>query len=138
MIAHVATCVAIAGRGVLIEGPPGCGKSALALTLIDRGAQLVGDDGVLLERVGDRLLARPHPNTHGLLEIRNLGLVRFSVCEEAQVALLIRLDDDAPRFIEQPETVERLGVAVHSLAIWPDSTPPALKVEQALRWYDLS
>lgn len=39
---HQATCVAIGGRGVLIEGLPGSGKSSLALALIDRGAQLVG------------------------------------------------------------------------------------------------
>ncbi|MGB7371776.1 MAG: serine kinase, partial [Erythrobacter sp.] len=31
-----------------ILGPPGCGKSSLALALIDRGAQLIGDDGVTL------------------------------------------------------------------------------------------
>ena len=40
------SCVAIGGRGVLIEGAPGSGKSSLALALIDRGAALVGDDGV--------------------------------------------------------------------------------------------
>jgi len=41
--AHQATAVAINGRAVLIEGPPGAGKSTLALALIDRGAVLVGD-----------------------------------------------------------------------------------------------
>ncbi len=34
-----ASAVAIAGRALLIEGPPGSGKSALALALIDRGAR---------------------------------------------------------------------------------------------------
>ena len=32
------------GRGVLLRGPSGIGKSALALELIDRGHQLVADD----------------------------------------------------------------------------------------------
>ena len=38
-----ATTVAIGGRGVLISGPSGSGKSDLALRLIDRGAVLVAD-----------------------------------------------------------------------------------------------
>ena len=56
-----ATCVAIEGRGVLIVGPSGSGKSDLALRLIDRGAALVADDytdlnvdGRALARVGAR------------------------------------------------------------------------------------
>ncbi|HQA17982.1 MAG TPA: serine kinase, partial [Novosphingobium sp.] len=45
-LVHQATCVAIKGRALLIEGPPGSGKSSMALALIDRGAALIGDDGV--------------------------------------------------------------------------------------------
>ncbi len=43
-----ATCVAILGRGVLLLGESGSGKSSLALRLIDRGAMLVGDDRICL------------------------------------------------------------------------------------------
>ncbi|MFM5886059.1 MAG: HPr kinase/phosphorylase, partial [Novosphingobium sp.] len=50
-VLHQATAVAIGGRGVLIEGAPGSGKSSLALALIDRGAALIGDDGVALAAV---------------------------------------------------------------------------------------
>ncbi len=134
MTPHLATCVAIGERGVLIEGAPGSGKSALALALIDRGARLVGDDGVMLQALGDRLRARPHPHTRGLLEIRNLGLVPFAVCEEVAVALLVRLDSAAPRFIERAERVELCGFPLPSVTIWPEPAP-ALKVEQALRLY---
>ena len=45
-----ATCVAIGGRGLLLLGPSGSGKSDLALRLIDRGAMLVSDDGVAIRR----------------------------------------------------------------------------------------
>jgi ABC-type lipoprotein export system ATPase subunit len=46
-----ASCVAIAGRAVLIEGPSGSGKSDLALRLIDRGATLVSDDSTVMQRI---------------------------------------------------------------------------------------
>src|SRR3546814_19767314 len=81
--------VAVEGRGLLIEGAPGTGKSALALSLIDRGAELVGDDGVLLAAEGRRLIARPHPRTRGLMEVRNLGLLPFPCRDDAPVALVI-------------------------------------------------
>lgn len=138
MTARNATCVAIEGRGVLIEGPPGSGKSGLALALIDRGARLVGDDGVMLEAEGTKLLARPHPHTRGLLEIRNLGLVPVEPCEEVQVALLVTFDTAAPRFIENAAKAVREGVHIPRVAIWPEPAPPALKVEQALRLYGLA
>lgn len=137
MTAHQATCVAIQGRGVLIEGPSGSGKSSLALALIDRGARLVGDDGVLLSVAAGRLHAHPHPNTRGLLEVRNLGLLPFPAVDEAPVCLVIRLDASAPRFIEAPVTTDYLGIAVPSLAIWPDPASAVLKVEHALRHYGL-
>ena len=60
-LSYQATCVAIGGRAVLIEGEPGSGKSSLALALIDRGAALIGDDGVRLELRGNRLYASPPP-----------------------------------------------------------------------------
>jgi serine kinase of HPr protein (carbohydrate metabolism regulator) len=135
MRAHVATCVAIGERGVLIEGAPGSGKSSLALALIDRGARLVGDDGILLEAAGGRLMAQPHPRTRGLIEIRNLGLASYAVCESVPIALLITLSESAPRFIEAAQLVEREGVALPAVAIWPEPCAPALKVEHALRLY---
>ena len=133
-----ATCVAIGERGVLIEGPPGSGKSNLALMLIDRGAQLIGDDGVLIEPRGASLVARPHPNTWGLLEVRNLGVLAWPVADEAPIALVIVLDAAAPRFIDTPETCERAGIALPLVRLWPDSPALALRAEAALRQYGLS
>ncbi|MCB2080901.1 MAG: HPr kinase/phosphatase C-terminal domain-containing protein [Novosphingobium sp.] len=135
--AHQATCVAIAGRAVLIEGAPGTGKSSLALALIDRGAMLVGDDSVMLEARGPALHACPHPQTRGLLEIRNLGLVEMPVCASAPVCLAITLTDTAPRYIERADTVERNGVFLPHVKLWPDPSLSALKVEIALRSFGM-
>lgn len=130
-IPRQATCVAIAGRGVLIEGAPGSGKSGLALALIDRGATLVGDDGVLLEQRGERLWALPPPAIAGLLEVRNVGLIRLPA-EPAPVALLLRLDPDAPRLPDTAERIELAGMEVPMLRLWPDSPVLALRAERAL------
>lgn len=136
-----ATCVVVTGpggpRAVLIEGAPGSGKSSLALALIDRGAQLVGDDGVVLVSAGDHLLARPHPNTRGKLEVRNLGLLDFPVCDEAPVALVLRLDEAAPRFIEAAESIAIAGHDLPFLRLWPDGAALPLKTELALARYGL-
>ncbi len=138
MTPHQATAVAIGGRALLIEGPPGSGKSSLALALIDRGATLIGDDGVTLEVSGGELLAHPHPETRGLLEVRNLGLLRYDVYETAPVALVLTLDHAAPRFVEAAESVERMGITLPMLRLWPDSPVLAIRAELALERFGLA
>ena len=132
-----AGCVAIGGRGVLIEGPPGSGKSSLALALIDRGASLVGDDGVTLHAEGPVLVASPPPNTRGLIEIRNVGIVSLPCLDRVPVALLLRLDSLAPRFVEAPGQTLIAGVSVPSLRLYPESPTLALRAEWALRLHGL-
>lgn len=52
-----ASCVALDGRGLLILGPSGSGKSALALELMALGADLVADDRTEIEGQGPDLVA---------------------------------------------------------------------------------
>ena len=132
---HQASCVVIGARAILIEGAPGSGKSSLALALIDRGALLVGDDGVWLEPVEGRLWAQPPPHTAGLIEIRNLGLIPMAMAGPAPVALIVALDPQAPRFIDAPEKAERAGHDLPLIRLWPDSPVLALRAEYALRQY---
>lgn len=132
---HSATCVALGDRALLIEGAPGSGKSMLALALIDRGAVLIGDDGVTLEKRGDRLIASPPPNIAGLLEVRNLGLLQFPVASDIPVALVLRIDPEAPRFVDAAERVELGGVDLPLVRVWPGGSELALKAELALKRY---
>ena len=130
------TCVAIGARGVLIEGAPGSGKSSLALALIDRGAVLVGDDGVTVQRDGDAVLASPPPNIAGKLEIRNVGLVDLPACS-APLALVLRLGKAAERLPDSPMWRDIAGAAMPLITLWPDSPHLALRAEWALRVHGL-
>ena len=84
-----ASCVAISGRGVLIIGPSGSGKSALALQLMAFGASLVADDQTELTVQGGTLIARCPPTLSGLIEARGLGILRAQVVPQATVHLIV-------------------------------------------------
>jgi HPr kinase/phosphorylase len=86
-----ATCVAIAKRGLLIIGPSGSGKSALALALMALGAKLVSDDRTILTNKAGILVAKCPPQIRGLIEARGLGLIRAETLASAPVALVVDL-----------------------------------------------
>ena len=96
-----ASCVALDGRGVLIRGAPGSGKSRLAHILLlraplyGREARLVADDRTLLENREGVLIARAPDAIAGLLEIRGLGIVRAPHRLESQVACVLDLLPEA-------------------------------------------
>lgn len=134
---YQASCVAIGGRAVMIEGPPGAGKTSLALALIDRGARLVGDDGVTLELRGAReLWASPPPRITGKIEIRNVGIAELEPVE-APVALMLALDPSAPRFVEEAPLCQILGISVPMLRFAPQGPVAAIRAEYALRMHGL-
>lgn len=139
-----ASAVAIDGRALLIEGPPGCGKSSLALALIDRGASLIGDDAVKLRPAGNRLIASPPPNIAGLIEVRGVGLTSLPLAPPAPVALILILGGSVPkrlpdsRLPDPPLPVRVIaGVAVPMLAFNPGTIAPGPRAEWALRLHGL-
>lgn len=87
-----ATCVALDGRGVLILGASGTGKSALGLELMAHGACLVADDRTILTRVGTDIIASCPPHIKGLIEVRGLGLLEANPLPQARICLIVDLD----------------------------------------------
>lgn len=86
-----ATCVSLKGRGLLLIGESGSGKSDLALRLIDRGAALVADDQVHIGRKDKKLLASPPQKLRGLLEVRGIGIVTLPYEHHVPLALAVKL-----------------------------------------------
>jgi len=128
------TCVAVDGRGVLLRGPSGGGKSDLALRLIERGARLVSDDYTDIEHRGGRLFASAPPEISGMLEVRGLGVLR--VASEASVGLDVIIDlaatADTPR-MPASEQLELHGVFVPIFRLAPFESSAPAKVRLAIR-----
>lgn len=132
-----ASCVAIGGAAVLIEGPSGSGKSDLSLRLIDRGARLVSDDYTLVTRRGRDLLASAPEAIAGKIEVRGLGIVEMPCDTDIQVKLLISLNEAVTRLPDDPplRTIAGLGVPVVTLNAFEGSAP--VKAELALKLHGL-
>lgn len=126
-----ASCVAIRGRGVLIAGRSGSGKSDLALRLIDRGATLVSDDYTLLAAREGTLHAAPPPRIAGCIEVRGVGILPCPHLAEAPVALLVDLDAPVAR-LPEPASRSFHGIAVPVVALGALEPSAPIKVERAL------
>jgi HPr kinase/phosphorylase len=131
------TCVAVDGAGVLLLGPPGAGKSDLALRLIDGGAQLVADDQTALSRDGEGggIRTAAPPSIAGLLEIRGVGIVAVPSVASAPLRLAVELVPDEAQ-IERLPAARRwpcLGIDVPLLVLTPFPASTPAKIRAALR-----
>jgi serine kinase of HPr protein (carbohydrate metabolism regulator) len=132
-----AGCVAIGGRGVLIAGRSGSGKSDLAWRLIDRGARLVSDDYTRIERHGGRLFARAPAAIAGRIELRGVGIVESPALDDVPVCLLADLDRVPERLPGGAEPHLLLDVTIPSLGLAALEASAPLKLEQALLLWGL-
>ena len=127
-----ATAVLVGARAVLIQGPPGVGKSRLALALLSAVqtgrlafARLVADDRALIEPMHGRLLVRPAPALAGLLEVRGLGIRRVPYEPVAVVGTVVELAaEGAGRLPETASQATLIGqVRLPRLAVAPGVEP---------------
>ena len=108
-----ASCVAIGGRGILLLGKSGTGKSDLALRLIEDGARLVADDRTILFAMRGALHGKAPESIKGLLEIRGVGIVAFPARPAVKISLAVRLGREgarlpAPRIYHMPAGLKGL------------------------------
>lgn len=128
------TCVEIEGVGVLIIGPPGAGKSDLALRLLDADARLVADDYLEVVASDGTLLATPPAAIAGLLEVRGLGIVKLPYLEQCHIDLCVELvEPGAVARLPEQSTVIYEGIEIPRLALAAFEVSAVAKVKLAAR-----
>ncbi|WP_299368181.1 HPr kinase/phosphatase C-terminal domain-containing protein [uncultured Tateyamaria sp.] len=106
-----ATAVALEGRGVLITGQAGRGKSSLALQFMAWGATLVSDDQTELWVQKGALWARAPATIEGLIEARGIGILT-AVAAPSEIVFCVTLDAPETDRIPNARQKEYLGVTV--------------------------
>ena len=106
-----ATTIAIGGRGVLILGDSGAGKSDLALRLIVEGALLIADDQTRLTIEGGRLVATAPTTIAGRMEARGVGILSAPQIESATLYLAVELSAKPLERMPEPSFWRPPGVA---------------------------
>lgn len=93
----------IYGKGVIIKGDSGIGKSEIALELIKRGHLLVADDAVELYQIGHSIVGKSPTVLKNLLEIRGIGVIDVvkmfgvgAVMEKDNVDMIVQLERWVP------------------------------------------
>ena len=134
MVQVHATCVDVDGMGVLLRGPPGSGKSDLALRLISGGALLVADDRAEAIAVGGQVMVSPPPEIAGLIEVRGLGILRFNHRDKVPLGLVLDLvPATTVERMAEAGTCDFLGLAFPLWCLAPFDASATAKVRLAVR-----
>lgn len=121
----------IYGKGVIIKGDSGIGKSEIALELVKRGHLLVADDAVELYHLGQSIVGKAPEVLMNLLEIRGIGVIDVSkmfgissILDKDKVDLIIQLDRWVPSKeytrigVEENDSIEEiLGVKIPKVVV---------------------
>ncbi|AGM25738.1 HPr kinase/phosphorylase [Spiroplasma syrphidicola EA-1] len=117
----------IFGKGVLLIGKSGIGKSEITLELVKKNHLFVGDDRIVIQQRNNKLFGRSHEILKNLIEVRGLGILDLSkiyglqiLLEETTVDLvieLILLDN------EEYKTIDRLGAKYNYTTILETKVP---------------
>jgi serine kinase of HPr protein (carbohydrate metabolism regulator) len=137
------TCVALGRTAALLRGPPGSGKSDLALRflfLARRGPAaveapiLVSDDQVRLVHRDGRIVATAPASIRGKMEVRGIGIVEVKSAAEADLMVLVDLvgPSEVERMPDPALKEKVLGVDVSVLRLAPFEASAPIKLAAAL------
>ncbi len=107
-----ASAAAIGPRAVLILGPSGHGKSALALSLMAFGADLIADDRVELSSTDGLPWLSAPADLPNLIEARGVGLLKADPVQGAWAALVVDLGQTELARMPPNRDVSILGAIV--------------------------
>ncbi len=112
-----ATAVIHGDSGVLILGPSGSGKSALALALMARASEagkfaaLIGDDRIHVREARGQLIATGAARMAGMIERRTAGLIAVPHEPAAIVRLAVELTERGREWPRMPDSHDSLTIA---------------------------
>ena len=143
--------VEIKGKGILIIGKSGIGKSEVALNLIDRGNKLIADDSVTFYKQDKNTLIGQSPSLlKNIMEVRNLGILDIkklfgdrSVIKKEKLFLVIELKSFQkknvyPRLIMNINTYKLFDITVPKIELPVNQTRHiSLLIETAVKNYIL-
>ncbi|RJE87372.1 HPr kinase/phosphorylase [Paracoccus onubensis] len=112
------TTVALEGRGLLLLGPSGSGKSSLALQLLAVGARLVSDDRTDLRRDQDSIIASAPISLNGRIEARGIGILNADPAGPVRLVLVADLGKSEEMRLPPDRYHELLGLRL-PLALGP-------------------
>jgi HPr kinase/phosphorylase len=122
--------VEIKGKGILIIGKSGIGKSEVALNLIDRGNKLIADDSVTFYKQDKNTLIGQSPSLlKNIMEVRNLGILDIkklfgdrSVIKKEKLFLVIEL-----KSFQKKNVYPRLAMNINTYKLF-DITVPKIEL----------
>ena len=136
MINVHATLIDYNGKGILLTGKSGSGKSDVALRMImDKGAKLVGDDRIILQRDGNAVLGKAPDILAKKLEVRNVGIVEIeNTTEEVEICLCVELCKDKTSLDRLPQNkyIDILGVDIPQIELYPFEVSTIHKIIQKI------
>lgn len=144
--------LSIYGKGVLIRGESGMGKSEIALELIKRGHLLVADDRVDCYRIHNKIVGKAPELLREMLEIRGIGVINVSrmfgvssVLPKAEINFQVNMepwkaDQDYDRVgIEEKKHENILGIDIPKIVVpVREGRSMAVIIESAVTNYMLS
>ena len=104
-----ASCVTDGVFAVLIVGPSGSGKSALALELMSRGATLVADDRTIVELSEAGVRASCPKAIRGKIEARGVGILAADSAAFGHVRLVVDMGASETERLPPVRTFTLLG-----------------------------
>lgn len=133
MIQIYATAIAINGNGIIITGHSGAGKSDLTMRLIDRGAQLIADDQIIINGPVNKPILCQTAHHINAIELRGVGIISMDCVNNVALKLAVILDDNYERS-PKPFPLRDYGdyhIPTVKISAWELSAP--IKVEMALK-----
>lgn len=144
--------LSIYGKGVMICGKSGMGKSEIALELIKRGHLLVADDRVDCYRIHNKIVGKAPEILKEMLELRGIGIINVSrmfgassVLDRVELSLVVELQqwdaaNDYDRVgIEEKQYDRILGVDVPKIVLpVKEGRSMAVIIESAVTNFTLS